>query len=236
MPVAKTYEKMVIEGEPFRENGKLYVNVKSSKGSKKVRWYSEAEYARMYPATAVKKDLMDFNGRYAFGFGDEGFITLYKGKNVEEWAENDRHNIYYNLTFLYYTPGRLTLPQLAEGIEPIQLKWEDVMDHDDRMKSHEEVKKIVANLLYEESHSQYQGEINAWLQKEVTVEEKKSDESRFGLKHTYTLNDAEGNTYIWQTGAKDYARGTTVLLKMKVKEHKEIENKKVTVVWYCKEV
>lgn len=110
------------------------------------------------------------------------------------------------------------------------------MDHDDRMKSHEEVKKIVANLLYEESHSQYQGEINAWLQKEVTVEEKKSDESRFGLKHTYTLNDAEGNTYIWQTGAKDYARGTTVLLKMKVKEHKEIENKKVTVVWYCKEV
>jgi hypothetical protein len=110
------------------------------------------------------------------------------------------------------------------------------MDHDDRMKPHEEVKKIVAAMLYEESRSEFQGEINSWLQKTVTIKEKKSKESHFGTKHTYTLEDSKGNTYIWETGAKDYPIAQTISLKMKVKEHKEIDNSKVTVVWYCKEV
>jgi hypothetical protein len=50
------------------------------------------------------------------------------------------------------------------------------------------------------------------------------------------LEDAENNTYIWETGAKDYPIAQTVSLKMKVKEHKEVNNEKITVVWYCKEV
>lgn len=235
MPVAKTYEKMPMQGDPFKESGRWYVNITTDKGIKKVRWYSDAEYKRMYPS-APQKDLMDFNGRHAFGFGEEGYITLYKGKNVEEWAENDRHNIYYNLTFLYYTPGRLTLPKLDEGIIPIQLKWEQVMDHDDRMKPHEEVKKIVAALLYDENSSKYQGEVNEWLQKTVTVREKTSKESKFGTKHTYVLEDPEGNLYVWETGAKDFADNQTISLKMKVKEHKEQKGNKVTIVWYCKEI
>ena len=42
MAVAKTYEKMALVGEPFQENGKMYVNVQAPKGIKKVRWYSDA--------------------------------------------------------------------------------------------------------------------------------------------------------------------------------------------------
>ena len=48
--VAKSYQTLEIVQEPFSENGRLYVKVKTKKGTiKKVRWYSEAEYARMYP-------------------------------------------------------------------------------------------------------------------------------------------------------------------------------------------
>ena len=47
--------------------------------------------------------------------------------------------------------------------------------------------------------------------------------------------DAEGNTYIWETGTKNYTSGTTIKLKMKVKTHKEVKGEKCTVVWYCKE-
>lgn len=238
MPVAKTYEKMALQGEPFQENGRMYVNVLTPKGIKKVRWYTINEYKRMYPDAVVEDDIMNFNAKHAFGFDDTGYITLYKGKNVEEWADEDRTNIYYNLTFGFYTPGRLTLPKMCDGIEPVQLKWEDVMDHDDRMRPHEEVKSYVDKLLIldDTGKSQYQGIENEWLQKEIKVTAKKSQDGRFGTKHTYTLEDAQNNLYVWETGAKNYSLNQTISLKMKVKEHKEINGNQVTVVWYCKEV
>ena len=235
MPVAKTYERMEVQGEPFCENKRMYVYVLAPKGPKKVRWYSEAEYRRMYPEVKAEHSA-DFNAYVAFGFAPTGYITVYKGRNVEDWAENDRTNIWYNLTFGYYTPGRLTLPVLINGIEPIKVTWEQICIDEVRMKPHEEVQKYIATLLGNASTSIFQGEINEWLQKEVTVTEKTSKESHFGTKHTYRLSDAEGNTYVWETGTKDYACDTTVSLKMKVKEHKEIKGEKVTVVWYCKEV
>ena len=76
MAVAKTYAKMEISGEPFMENKRMYVNVVSPKGLKKVRWYSDAEYQRMYPGEVATNDIMDFNARHAFGFGDLGYITI----------------------------------------------------------------------------------------------------------------------------------------------------------------
>ena len=236
MPVAKTYATFAIDGEPFKENGRMYVNVITPKSIKKVRWYTDAEYKRLYPDVTVENDIMNFNARHAFGFDEKGYILIYKGKIVEEWAETDRTNIWFNLTFGYYTPSKFEQPNLTDGIEAIKLQWKDVVAHYDKMKPHEEVKKIVAAMLHEESRSEFQGEIDSWLQKTVTIREKKSKDSHFGTKHTYTLEDSEGNTYIWETGAKDYPIAQTVSLKMKVKEHKEINNKKITVVWYCKEV
>lgn len=234
MPVAKTYAHMEIQGEPFSENKRMYVNVLAPKGIKKVRWYSDAEYARMYPNEV--KDEPEFNAYRAFGFNDSDYITLYKGRNVEEWAENDRHNIWNNLVFGYYTPGRLELPNLTEGIEIVQLRWEQVAAKGNTMKPAEEVQKIVQSLIGMVSNSEYQGEKDEWIQKEVVVREKKSRDSRYGEKHTYVLVDAENNTYVWETNTKDYAIDVAVSLKMKVKEHKEINGEKVTVVWYCKEV
>ena len=239
MPVAKSYQSLEISGEPFSENKRLYVNVVTTKGIKKVRWYSDTEYARMYPNEIVQKDIMDFNARHAFGFGEKGYITIYKGdKNlVERWAENDRTNIWRNLTFGYYTPSQFPTPEVLTGIEPIQLKWEQVMDHDDRMKPHEEVAKLVNSLISVQpltSNSTYQGQENTWLEKEVTIKENITREDHFGEKHTHFMRDAEGNTYIWETGAKNLEVGMVTKLKMKVKAHKEINGEKCTVVWYCK--
>ena len=234
MAVAKSYEKMELIGDPFQENGRMYIYVSAPKGQKKVRWYSDAEYQRMYPNAIIEHDIMDFNAKHMFGFEETGYITLYKGDDVEEWANEDRTHIYYNLTFGFYTPGRFPLPHLNIGIKPVRLMWEDVVAHDDRMKPHSEVQKIVANKLGIVNNSQYQGKINDWLQKKVVVKEKKSNETHFGTKHTYVLEDSDGNTYIWETGAKDFACAETVSLKMKVKEHKEINGIPTTVVWYCK--
>lgn len=240
MAVAKTYAKMEISGEPFMESKRMYVNVITPKGLKKVRWYSDAEYRRMYPDEVVENDIMmSFNAHLVFGFGDKNYIILYRGK--EEDIENWAHSVWppkawHNITFGYYTPSKLDTGVYPKNAQPIKLTWDKVKQDDIHMKSHEEVQKIVNNLLYGEHTSNYQGAINDWLQKEVKVTNKTSNETHFGTKHTYNLVDAEGNTYIWETGAKDYACNTTVSLKMKVKEHKEINGEKCTVVWYCKEV
>jgi hypothetical protein len=236
MAVAKTYEKMALVGDPFKENGKMYVNVQAPKGIKKVRWYTDAEYRRMYPNATIVNDTMNFDARHAFGFGEEGFITLYKGRNLENWADDEHDHLRYNLTFDYYTPGRMELPNLINGIIPIKLMWEQVAAEGNKMKPHEEVRKIVDSLIKDESTSVYQGQVDEWIQKDVTVIEKKSQDGRFGESHTYTLADAENNLYVWKTGTKNYSLDMAISLKMKVKEHKEIGNDKVTVVWYCKEV
>lgn len=239
MPVAKTYQSYDIQGDPFQENKRWYVNILTTKGIKKVRWYSDAEYARMYPDDSPEKDLMDFNARHAFGFDEKGYITIYKGdpELIKRWVENDHTNIWYNLTFQYYTPSKFPTPKVLSGIEPIQLKWENVMDHDDRMRPHEEIAKLVNSLISMEpmqSGSTFQGEEGSWLEKEVTIKENLAREDHFGEKHTHFMRDAEGNTYVWETGAKNLEVGMAVKLKMKVKAHKEINGEKCTVVWYCK--
>lgn len=237
--VAKTYQSLEIQGEPFEENKRLYVNVVTKSGLKKVRWYTDVEYRRMYPnEPVVENDLMNFDARQAFGFGEKGYITLYKGDHVKEWAENDRTNIWYNLTFGYYTPSKFPTPEVLNGIEPIQLKWEQVKDHDNRMKSHEEVTKLVSNILGGSviSNSAFQGKENDWLEKEVIIKENISREDHFGEKHTHYMRDSEGNMYIWETGAKNFEVGMAIKLRMKVKAHKEVKGEKCTVVWYCKEI
>ena len=241
MAVAKTYANMEVCGEPFMENKRMYVNVKAPKGLKKVRWYTDAEYRRMYPNEVIengKRNIMDFNARHVFGFGDAGYITIYRGDELalQECVKDHHESFRRNLTFGNYTPSRLSLCALPAGITPVQLKWEQVMDHDDRMKPHAEVQKIVAAKLGTLSKSKYQGEVNEWIQKTVKVRKKESRDSRYGTKYTYSLEDAENNTYIWETGAKDYPCDTTVSLKMKVKEHKEVNGEKCTIVWYCKEI
>lgn len=244
MPTARSYDRYSLDGEPFKENGRMYVYVMMPNGNKKVRWYTEAERAAQDRKAGIepkKNDPMDFNARHAFGFGEKGYITIYKGDHalVERWAENDRTNIWRNLTFGYYTPSKFPTPEVLNGIEPIQLKWEQVMDHDDRMKPHEEVAKLVNSLINVQSrasNSVYQGEENTWLEKEVVIKENIKREDHFGEKHTHFMCDAEGNTYVWETGAKNFEVGMAVKLKMKVKAHKEINGEKCTVVWYCKVV
>ena len=239
MPVAKTYESFPQCGEPFKESGRMYVLVETPKGEKKVRWYSDTEYQRMYPSEEVS-DLMDFDARYAFGFREPGYITIYRGNEelLEEFVESHRESFWRNLTFNYYTPSHIKVPELPKGIEAIQLKWEEVQEHDDRMKSHEEVAKYIANHYGEliNNISTFQGQENDWLEKEVSITKNTKRENHFGEKHTHTMRDAKGNIYIWETGAKNFEVGMVIKLKMKVKAHKEINGEKCTIVWYCKEI
>lgn len=239
MPVAKSYENCDLKGEPFKENGKWYVLILKKGEEKKVRWYTDTEYARMYPAAKgglVSKDIMmTFNARHAFGFDDAGYITLYRGDNkvVEDWARLTwPPRAWRNETFGFYTPSKINPGAVPAGVEPIKLTWDEVKQDDIHMKSHEEVKRYVDILIGPNITQDNQWAVNDWIEKTVTIRTKETNESRFGAKHKYGMVDSEDNLFVWETGAKDYKVDVAVTLKMKVKEIKENS----IVVWYCKEV
>ena len=236
MPTARSYDRYSLDGEPFKENGRMYVYVMMPKGNKKVRWYTDAERAAQDRKAGVvpqQKNIMDFNARHAFGFDEPGYITIYKG-NIKDFAEAHREYFWRNLTFGYYTPSSIEVCELPEGITPIRLNWEEVQDYEDRMRPHEEVSRYVANLcsMGIRDGSEFQGEEGQWIDKEVTVRENQASESQFGSKYTHYMVDSEGNTYVWTTGTKNYQCDTT----LKLKSHQEIDGEKCTIVWYCKEI
>jgi len=241
MAVARTYEKYPFDGEPFKESGRTYIYIIMPKGKKKVRWYSDAERARMDKAAGLEpeeKDIMNFNARHAFGFDDDGYIYIYAGDKdeIDKWAEENHECTRRNLTFGIYTPSRLPIQNLPSNIKAIKLTWESVAADGDKMKPHEEVMKIVNNLtaITIESKSIFQGIKDAWIVRTVTIKNNKKMDSIYGEKHVHTMVDADENVYVWDTGSKDIPAGTTVNMKMRVKDHKVIKGVNTTLVYYCK--
>lgn len=235
MPVAKTYERFPIDGDIFIENKRAYVNVQTSKGLKKVRWYTDTEYRRMYPDIPEQDIMMTFNARHAFGFDEAGYITLYRGdaSKVEKWARLTwPPRAWRNETFGFYTPSKIYPGAVPDGITPVKLTWDEVKQDDIHMKSHEEVKRYVSNLIGTPPPHTDTWEPGDWIEKTLVVGEKETKDSRYGTKYTYTMYDAEGNAFVWETGARDYKVDVEVSLKMKVKE---VADDKI-IVWYCKEI
>ena len=243
MPTAKTYAKCEMQGEPFKENGRTYIYVNTTSGAKKVRWYTEAEYAKMYPDEVSQETniMMTFNARQAFGFGEKGYIIIYSGdeETIKNWAQDVYPpRAWHNLTFGYYTPSTIKNEIPPESISSFKLSWDEVKVDDIHMKSHDEVIKYVNSHLHPmvNNTSRFQGRKDEWLQKELQVKNKTTKQNHFGEKHSFTFVDSEDNYYIWETGTKDYMVDEKVHLKMKVKEHKEVNGINCTIVWYCKEV
>ena len=285
MAVAKSYENMEILGQPFENEGKMYVKVKGKcprcggsghysynqmdgtvcygcmgSGIKvmTVRWYTDKERAAQdraaerraeKAAEAKEARRVKFAARNAFGFGELGFITLYKGdlQVISEYFksftidEAGHRAAWYNTIFHWYTPSKMDVPEnLPEGVEAVRLDWDAVRDESDeenlQMKDNEFVEAYVNSLISEPSKSEYQGNVGEWMIKTVTVTKNVTLNSRYGESHMHILEDEDGNVYVWTTGSKNIEADRVITLKMKVKDHKDYKGTKQTIVWYCKEV
>ena len=243
MAVAKSYVGLEQVGEPFEENKRMYVTVIMKNGNqKKVRWYTDTEAAKFY---GEAKPSAVFNARHAFGFGDAGYITIYKGNEdiLRDWLEDNpidkigHRAAWYNLIFRFYTPSFMDVPTgLPADIVPIRLNWDEVKISAVEMKPNEEVAQYVNSLIHETSSSTYQGTVGSWFQQDVVVATVVKKNTHYGEKSTFTLIDAGGNNYQWETGTKNYEVGQAMRLNMKVKSHSKINNVETTIVWYCKEI
>ena len=277
MPVAKSYENMEMIGEPFKEDGKMYVKVigpckrcggsghysynsldgttcygcrGSGKQSLIVRWYTEAQRAAMDKAAEKRKGIqaakaeerrIKFAARNGFGFGEAGYITLIWGDNetIKIWRDTlPEHTVWYNEIFGWFIPAGREPAEIPADFNTMKLGWETVCDPDDEenlaIRDKEEVKKYIQTIIYGESKSEYQGSPNEWLEHEVVIKKNITLDSHYGESHMHIMEDADGNVYVWTTASKNLEEGKTFTIKMKVKEHKEYQGVKQTIVYYCK--
>ena len=218
----------------------------------KVRWYTESQRAAMDRA-AEKREAdklakqeacrVKWAARNAFGFGEDGYITIFKGDAdvLNDWAhETSPCRARYNTYFGWFCPSTMEIVNLPDSIEKIRLNWDDVRDINDAeslsMKDGAEVRKFVQVLLNGESTSTYQGNVGEWIERALVVKKNSFVDGRYGGSHFHVMEDSDGNIYVWSTSSKNLAVGTECKLKMKVKEHQDYNGVQQTVVYYCKEI
>ena len=148
--VAKTFqgENYELRGEPFSEGKKSYIIVynKKTKKERKVRWYSEVEYAVLYPNEA--KLVVTQKPRFeVLGFGSkDGSITVFAAKKIsketEKWLEDScaRRNRFWD----WHLPNGVSVEGIPEDVKPIELKWSEVCNENgDNLMSESELDKII---------------------------------------------------------------------------------------------
>lgn len=133
--VAKSYIGLPFIGEPYIKNKKKYVKVQLKSGKEKeIRIYNSAEYEKMYPLPKPKWAPQ----RKMLGFGDEGYIIIFKGADrYEEYFSNS--NARYSRFWGWYVPSNETVPVLPEGVSAVVLPWENVGGQDGELYPEDDV-------------------------------------------------------------------------------------------------
>lgn len=241
MAVAKSYQSMTQEGKPFLSNGRYYVLVRDPKNGnvRQVRWYSDAEYARLYPESKPQATKKVGTQRDALGF-QAGFITIFRGDTYKELDFFRQSNARYATHWGWYVVSTEEVPaNLPPEIEAVRLPWESVGTEAGVLKSDGEVKRAVEALLYPVSAdepSSWQGEVGKSLTIEATVLSTFDYDSAYGTATKHIMVDADGNQYTWTTTAKHWAVDSVHHLRGTVKAHDTYHNVPQTVLTRCREV
>lgn len=233
--VAKSYQRCDIMGEPFVKNGRKYVTIETPFGMmKNVRWYTDAEYARMYKEDPKTTESL----RDVLGFGDAGYITIYLGNTYENlsWFKAEPECRYHKI-WGWYTPSDKELPEdIPEGISTARLEWEKVVDGNGTAVNETKAQDAVNEIKYAnvESVSEYIGEIGSREEFTLTVKKAIAIYGAYGTSTMHIMEDEDGNVFVWTTAAKDLERDVTYVLKGTIKDHKEYRGVKQTVLTRCK--
>ena len=241
MPVAPSFQSMPIEGEPFTSNGKQYVKVKNEKTGKlrTVRWYSENEYAKLYPSAPKEKanDPYYKPQKEVLGFGEKGYIIAFKGDSYPHKEYLKEKGCRYTRWWGWYCLEEEVPFEVPVGLEPIKLYWEPMAKNAEWLKSDEEIKKYVDSVIYEPTESEYVGEIGERLDLYITIEKVIKFDNDYGHSTMYLMRDDCGNAFVWNTSSvKDWKEGEERHIRGTVKAFKEFRHDKQTVLSRCSEV
>ena len=236
--VAKSFENYEVLGSAYeKSNGKQYIKVRNPKTGteREVRWYTEAEYKKLYPDAFVLEDNR-VNHRKILGFGEKGCIVIFKDVNEEneEWFQRCSVTRYHTWWGWYIVSDDYIPDDLPEGVEPIILYWDSVKADEIQMKPKHEVEAVINSLKFPEaSKSRPVGIVGDKMNIYAKVVSIIPMTTQYGKKETYILEDQESNQYQWTTDAGKLKKNEWYNLKVKIKGHSTVNGVITTIIWYC---
>ena len=231
--VAKSYQKYEIAAGPYTVNGRQYVKLSTGK---QVRYYTEAEYYKMYPEEKNKESAVEMIKplKEVLGF-DEGYVTICKGDTYQHLDWFKESDFRFSRYFGWYLCSTYELPaDLPTDLTPVQLRWEEVAVPDGTaLKTETAIKEAVEALMFDPSPSQFVGAIGERINARLTVIKAAPVESYYGRSTFHVFEDENQNVYIWSTSAKSLTEGETYTIRGTLKDHQIYKNCKQNVLTRC---
>lgn len=231
--VAKSYQTCEIVGEVYTSKGRQYVQIKTKSGIlKTVRWYSDAEYQKMYHETPVNKSFK--TQKEVLGFID-GYITIFKGNTYEDKEYFKSNEARYNKLWGWYFPSNIELPNdIPDDVAAVRLDWTLVGNEEGTLRNDEAVSAAVNSLVLEPDDSEYQGEIGDKLELFLRVERAIPLQGAYGPQTMHIMRDDDGNCFVWITAARTWEENSEHHIIGVVKDHRQYKNCKQTVLSRCR--
>ena len=252
MAVAKTYEHMKIITEPYvGSSGRKYVRVSDScdrcggsgiwhygpyggtcfkcNGSGKVvqevRWYSDAERARMDARNEAhaeemrqkrEAEILRQQGPEFNGFGN-GYVVIIYGNTYPIKDELKAAGAHFKRSLGWYFSNEADVPECYAN-QSMKITWE-MVSKDNRILSEIDIMEIIKNVLpKEEVKSTYQGSVGERMRGlELTVVKFWEGAGYY----IHTMEDADGNVFVWMTSSRAIQEGSKIRLDATVKKHEE---------------
>lgn len=239
--VAKSYLGLEQVGDVYYVNDKAYIKVQMGNGNlKQVRAYSEKEYQKYYPELAAQATADHSNDPYwksqkeILGFKN-GYITIFKGDTYpyKDWFKS--HSCLYRKWWGWSFSSEVELPKdIPEGVTPVRLDW-NLVGNEETLKNDDLVKAAVEALLYDESGSEYVGNIGDRLELLLTVNKAVKMDGFYGPSTCYVMSDEVGNCFVWTTSSAKVKLevDNTYWIRGTVKSHKLYKNMKQTNLSRC---
>ena len=229
--VAKSYQNLPQITDIYTVNGRNYVKVMTKSGPKQVRAYSEKEYEKYNPEVKIIKPAK--SRRDVLGFGEQGFIWLFKGETYENISWFHDSPCRYARTWGWYLPSDIPMPEpLPANITPVKLEWDEV-SFEDQLISEDQIKAVADAKLFDPSPSKHVGKIGDRLDLMLTCDKAVQSQSIYGISTFHVFHDQHDNIFTWSTTSKCLEEGETYHIKGTVKGHDTYRNAAETALTWC---
>lgn len=233
--VAKSYQNLEQVTDEYSVNGKQYVKVRMTNGSiKQVRAYSEAEFRKYNPEVKIIQKAK--SQKDIFGFGEQGFIWIFKGDTYAALDWFRMQPTRYAEYFGWYLPSDIEMPQpIPSGVEPIKLYWDKVCDEDEiHLRDKAEIKAYIETLIYDPGTSEWVGNIGERLTMPLTCTRIMHFMNAYGESTMFQFETDDGDVCIWSTQtSKNIKENHRYMISGTVKQHTIYRNTKQTQLTRC---
>ena len=232
--VAKSYQNCEQVTEPYMANGRQYVKVRMPNGTiKQVRAYTEAEYRKYNPEVKIIQPAK--SKRTTYGFGENGFLWIFKGDTYSAIDWFKENGAKYNKIWGWAFKGDEPLPDpIPAGLEAVKLTWEQVSADGINLNDEHDLVAVLDTIRYDPSPSEYVGEVGDKLELDVVCEKAMTMNGYYGTQFFHIFKDDCDNVFVWSTTSKQLEVGVEYHIKGTVKSHSTYRNTKQTVLTRCK--